>query len=336
MLVSEFKKIIEPTTVLGKGFVPITEYVYIEDKTIKVTNLESFVELETENPMPFAGCVLAEKLNKFLTSMDKDAELTFATTENVLTIHYSKKNKFAIPMQPLRDFPDTPSIKYNDVDLLCSFGLTEDFIKTLETTSKFISTTKSDFNGVYLKSNKMYGSNRDIIYIGDVDVNYENSIFIPYSLIKLLIKFKKTFQILEVYPFGFKATGFGATLYHSGYEEVIMPKFDNVVSNYKPFLNIKPTEELKSSISRIGNFDGVVNIHIEDRMINIHTDNINETIEISDFIDENKYSFKFNTVYLNKLLICETISFVKTEGTNDIKGLIGTSENCKIICAVMY
>ena len=63
MLVSELKKIVEPATVLGKGFAPITEYTYFNDKVIKATNMEAFIELETENPMPFSGCVLTEKLN---------------------------------------------------------------------------------------------------------------------------------------------------------------------------------------------------------------------------------------------------------------------------------
>lgn len=334
MLVSELRKIVEPTTVLGKGFAPITEYFYVSEKTIKSTNMESYLELETENPMPFNGCVLTEKLSKFLTSMDKDVDLTFITTENVLTISYGKRNKFAIPMEPLKDFPDSPSIKYNGATLICSISLTEDFIKVLETASKFAHTVDSSFNGVYLKNNKAYSSNREIIYVGDVDVSCEDSIFIPFNFIKLLTKFKKTFNLLEVYSCGFKATGFGSTLYYANYENNAMPDFDRVILSHKDFIQIVVTDELKNSINRISLFDEIVDICLKDKTINIVTNNINETIDFVEFVS-GEYSFKFNTVYLKKLVECKTVLFTQRSDDKTISAILGSDDNYKLLCAVV-
>lgn len=334
MLVSELKKIIEPTTILGKGFSPITEYTFIKDKSIKSTNMEAYLELEIENAMPFSGCVLTEKLSKFLTSMNADVDLTFTATENVLTINYGKRNKFAIPTEPLKDFPDSPLIKYKDAAILCSINITDDFLKVIETASKFVHTVDSRFNGVYLKNNKAYSSNREIIYIGDVDVNCENSIFIPFNFIKLLTKFKKTFNLLEIYSCGFKATGFGSTLYYANYEDTIMPDFDKVILSHEDFIQITVTEELKNSIDRISLFDEVVDICMKDKTINIVTNNISESIEINDSFGYEEYSFKFNTIYLKKLVDCKIVSFTKrTDKT--ISAILGSGENYKLLCAVI-
>lgn len=334
MLVSELRKIVEPTTVLGKGFAPITEYFYVCDKSIKSTNMEAFIELETENPMPFSGCVLTEKLSKFLTSMDKDVDLTFTSTENVLTISYGKKNKFAIPMESLKDFPDSPSTKYNGADILCSINLTEDFMKVIETASKFVHTVDSRFNGVYLKKNKAYSSNREIMYVGDTDVSCENSIFIPFNFIKLLTKFKKTFNLLEIYSCGFKATGFGSTLYYANYEDTVMPDFDEVILGHKDFIQITVTDELKNSVNRISLFDERVDIHMKNNIINIVTNNISETID-TDIVCNGEYSFKFNTVYLKKLVDCKTVSFTKRADEILISAIKGIDDNSITLCAVI-
>lgn len=333
MLVNELKKIVEPTTVLGKGFAPITEYLYVCDKSIKSTNMEAFIELETENPMPFKGCVLTEKLSKFLTSMDKNVDLTFTSTENVLTISYGKRNKFAIPMESLKDFPDSPSIKYNDADILYSINITEDFMKVIEAASKFVHTVDSKFNGVYLKKNKAYSSNREIIYVGDIDANCEDSIFIPYNFIKLLTKFKKTFNLLEVYSCGFKATGFGSTLYYASYEDSIMPDFDRVALSHKDFIQLVVTDELKNSVNRISLFDERVDICMKDKTINIVTNNINETIDFVEFVS-GEYNFKFNTVYLKKLVDCKTVSFTQRSDGQTISAIKGIDDNSITLCAV--
>ena len=147
----ELKKILEISSILGKGFSPITEYTYFSGKNVKVTNMESFLEIELEQESPFSGCVLSAQLSKFLDSLKKDTDLTFTTTENVLTISYGKKNKFAVPMEPLADFPDSPSIKYLSDDLKCSVAITEDFTKELEMAIQFASKSDVKFNGVYLK-----------------------------------------------------------------------------------------------------------------------------------------------------------------------------------------
>ena len=335
MLVSELKKILEVSCMLGKGFAPVTEYTYFNGKDVRATNMEAFLALEVENPMPFNSCILTEKMNKFLTSMDGGTDLTFITNDNTLDITYGKKNKFIIPTQPLADFPDLPSVKYNDHELLCDIQLTEDFIKRLIDASKFISTTDNRFNGVYLKNDKIYSSNREIIYVGDVDAGYENTIFIPYNLIKLLTKFKKTFNILEVYSCGFKATGFGSILYYANYEDNTMPDFDRVISSHKDFFQVTVTEELKNSINRVNLFDEIVNICIKNKVINIISNNINETIDIVDFVSNEEYTFKFNTTYLNKLVDCETISFTQKADDKTISAIKAIGENYKILCAVV-
>lgn len=318
----------------GKGFAPITEYIFINKNVIKVTDMEAYLETTLNEDLPFSGCVLAETLKKFLNSVGADVDLTFITTENVLTISYGKRNKFAIPMEPLKDFPDSPSIKYNGATLICSISLTEDFIKVLETASKFAHTVDSSFNGVYLKNNKAYSSNREIIYVGDVDVSCEDSIFIPFNFIKLLTKFKKTFNLLEVYSCGFKATGFGSTLYYANYENNAMPDFDRVFSRHEDFIEITVTEELKNSIDRISLFDERVDICMKDKTINIVTNNISESIDITDSFGYGEYSFKFNTVYLKKLVECKTVLFTQRSDDKTISAIKGIGDNYKLLCAV--
>ena len=108
MQVNELKKIFEVSSILGKGFSPITEYTYVKNNVIKATNMEAFIEMKLDEPLPFTGCVLTDKMSKFLTSMNKEADLNFIVNKNTLDIHYGKKNKITIPMEDLKDFPDSP------------------------------------------------------------------------------------------------------------------------------------------------------------------------------------------------------------------------------------
>ena len=212
-------------------------------------------------------------------------------------------------------------------------------MEKLKDASKFIATSDSRFNGVYLKKDKMYSSNREIIYIGIVDTSYEdsiyeNSIFIPYNFIKLLTKFNKTFKTLKVYSCGFTATGFGSTLYYANYEDTAMPDFDRVISSHKDFFQVAVTEELKNSINRISLFDEIADIYIKDKVINIVTNNINETIDFVEFVS-GEYNFKFNTTYLKKLVDCGTISFTQRSDDKTISAIKAIGENFTMLCAVV-
>ena len=71
MQVNELKNIFEISSILGKGFSPITEYTYVKDNIIKATNMEVYLEMCLDNKLPFNGCVLTEKMSKFLSSMNR-------------------------------------------------------------------------------------------------------------------------------------------------------------------------------------------------------------------------------------------------------------------------
>src|SRR3989304_1615028 len=139
MQVNELKKIFEIASILGKGFSPITEYTYVKDDKIKITNMEAFIEIKLDESLPFTGCVLSDKMNKFLTSMNKEADLKFTVNKNTLDIHYGKRNGITIPMEDLNDFHDSPSLKYSEKDLLCSIPLSKDFVEILDKAVHFAS-----------------------------------------------------------------------------------------------------------------------------------------------------------------------------------------------------
>jgi len=227
MQVNELKNIFEISSILGKGFSPITEYTYVKDNIIKATNMEVYLEMCLDNKLPFNGCVLTEKMSKFLSSMNKETDLTFTTNENTLTINYGKKNKFVIPTEPLNDFPDSPSLKYSEKDFLCRIDISLDFMNILNKALQFSSKNDTAFCGVYLKNKKIYSSNREIVFVDETGIDYENSIFIPSNFVKLLLKFKGIFKTLEVYSCGFKAIGDNTMLYVANYEQQECPDFEN-------------------------------------------------------------------------------------------------------------
>src|SRR3972149_7365730 len=152
MQVNELKKIFETSSILGKGFSPITEYTYVKGNIIKATNMEAFIEMKLDEPMPFTGCVLTEKMSKFLSSMNKETDLNFIVNKNTLDINYGKRNKITIPMEDLNDFPDSPSLKYSEKDLLCKIDISLDFMNILNKALSFASKNDTAFCGVYLKN----------------------------------------------------------------------------------------------------------------------------------------------------------------------------------------
>ncbi len=334
MKASELKKILEVSTILGKGFAPITEFAYIDGRLAKMTNGEAYIEIELEEKSPFSGCVLTTQLYKFLNSLKKDIDLDFVVNSNILTINYGKKNKFSVPMETIENFPQTPAVKYSNIDLLCSVNLTLDTLKLLEVANQFASKNDPKFNGIYLKKNKIYSSNREIIYMNDFDLETDSSIFISSNFIKLLSKFKNTFSLLEIFPYGFKASGNNMALYFASYEDVECPNFEDIFIKHKKLESLQITEELKESIQRISLFDEIVNIKISNKSINIFTNNINEVINI-DIDLENEYQFKFNMNYLNKLLNNDTLFIMIKDGEDAVSSLYSESDTCKIISSVV-
>jgi len=332
MQVNELKKIFEISSILGKGFSPITEYTYVKDTIVKVSNMESYIETVLDFNMPFNALVLSEKMSKFLTSMDKDVDLKFTVNANTLDITYGKRNKFTIPTEDLNSFPDSPSLKYSEKDLLCNIALSLEFIKTLEKASQFASKNDVTFCGVYLKNKKIYSSNREIIFINDMDIDYENFIFIPSTFIKLLLKFKSTFKTLEIYSCGFKAVGEGVTLYSSNYEQPNCPDFDALVKKYVPIFRIEATEEIRDILGRVSLFDEVVSINIKDNAMTISTPNITEVIEIA--TDTKEFYFKITTEYLKKLFVFDSVHIL-TKGEEEIKGLCGKNETTMLISTLV-
>lgn len=351
MKVSELKKIFELPFQIKKSFTPITEYIYAKDSIIRATDMEFYIEVKSDTQIPFTGCVLSDKFNKFLNSLSKDEDLTFETNKNVLTAHYGKKNKFLIPMEDVNDFPDSPILKYSEKEPICTLNLTKELLDKLNHASQFTSKTDAQFNGVYIKDNYIYASNREIICKSIIDINIKNIIFIPLNFLKFISK-HKIFKTIEIYGCGFKAIGENITLYSSNYTENKYPNFDDVISNYEIFLNTKGevTEELRNCISRVSLFDEIINIDVKNNSINIYTDNINETVGIPEFAVFNEYKpddeyvFRFNTNYLNKILECETFALMSKKKSQDEHKIsavwgrhIGETETdiYELICAII-
>ena len=333
----ELKKILETSSIVGKGFAPITEYTYFNNTVVKSTNMEAYIEIISEQQAPFSGCVLTTQLKQFLDSLTKDVELDFEVNQNTLNIKYGKKNRFTLPMESLSDFPDSPSIKYAYADMKYNLEVTSDFINIMETASQFISKVDPKFNGVYINNNHIYSSNREIIYMGNIDVDEKITAFIPYNLMKLLTKFKNQFASLEIYPYGFKILGNKLVLYYSNYEENECPPFDNIFNKYQEITRICSTEELKEAVNRISLFNEHVNIEVDKENIKIYTNNINEIIplvfsEIAKDIPETK-SFIFNANYLKKLLTYDEIALMSLRDSRAIEAIMGDSETSKMLSA---
>ena len=331
MQVNELKKIFEISSILGKGFSPITEYTFVKDNIVKTTNMEVYLEMNLDNKMPFNGCILTEKISKFLSSMNKETDLTFTTSENTLTINYGKKNKFVIPTEPLNDFPDSPSLKYSEKDFLCRIDISLDFMNILNKALPFASKNDTAFCGVYLKNKKIYSSNREIVFMTDTDIDYTNSLFIPSDFIKLLSKFKGVFKTIEVYSCGFKAIGDDTILYVANYEQQDCPDFENLMKKYSPVFEINPTEEIRQIVDRISLFDEVMKVDIKDNIMTLYTPNISETIDVEIFKEE--INFRITTDYLKKILALDTFSVLSKE--NEIKAIQGRSETTTILSTLI-
>ena len=333
MKVEELNQILQAPCSLGKGFSPITEFIYVKDDLVKATNMESFIEIKSKEKLPFRGCVLADKLSKFLSSMNKETDLTFTTNENTLTINYGKKNKFVIPTESLNDFPDSPSLKYSEKDLLCRIDISLDFMNILNKALPFSSKNDTVFCGIYLKNKKIYSSNREIVFVDETDIDYKNSIFISSNFAKLLPKFKGVFKTLEVYSCGFKAIGDNIILYVANYEQQECPDFENLMKKYSPAFEINPTEEMRQVIDRISLFDEIMNVTIKDNAITMYTPNINETIDIEIPNKAEEINFRITTDYLKKILTLNTFSVLSKE--NEIKAIQGRSETTIILSTLI-
>ncbi len=335
MKASGLKKILEVSTILGKSFMPITEFTYFDEKVVKMTNGEAYIEIGLEEKSPFSGCVLSTQLYKFLDSLKKDVDLDFVVNSNILTINYGKKNKFSVPMEAPDSFPQSPAVKYSNIDLFCSINLTSDTLKLLETANQYSSKNEAKFNGIYLKNNKIYSSNREILYVNNFDIEKTVDIFIPSAVIKLLTKFKNRFSLLEIFPYGFKASGNNMVLYFASSEDVECPNFENIFTYHIKLVSLQITDELKESIQRISLFDEIVNIKINNNFMNIFTNNINEEIPIDNVL-EDEYQFKFNMNYLNKLLNNNILYIMTYKGKNNtISAIYSETDNCKILSSTV-
>ena len=336
MKAQALKTILEIPFSIGKSFSPITEYIFINKNIVRATNLESYLEVILNEDIPFSGCVLKEPLQKFLNSIDKNTELTFEVNNNVLMILYGKKNKVSIPMEDLSAFPESPKIKYVEDSLVNSLLLTNELMENFERAIKFVSDIDSSFSGLFLKGKTIYSSNREIIYSGKFNVDKDYSVFIPKDLIKYVIKFKETFDKMEIHKQGFKVFGGNMTLYFPNFGEGTIPNFENIMNTYEDLIIIKNTEELKNCVNRIKQFDEVINITIKGNNINLFTNSINETVEFDNIIDK-EYSFKFNPLYLKMILDSGEYVSILTKNQEPIQpNAIGSSTNeYKIVSAVI-
>lgn len=336
MKVQELKTILEIPLSIGKGFAPITEYLYFNNNNIiKATNLESYLEVILNNKLPFSGCVLKEPLQKFLNYIDKNIELKFEVNNNVLTILYGKKNKFNIPMESLSSFPETPSTKYTEDSLINSLIVTNDLIENFERAIKFVSDTDTAFNGLFIKGKTIYSSNREIIYSGELEAEVNYSAFIPKDLVKYIIKFKDTFEKIEIYKQGFRVLGDKVVLYFPNFGEQVMPNFDDVLNNYVDLLIIKNSDEVKDCVNRVKQFDEMVNVTIKGNIINFFTNNIDESVESKNSIDK-EYSFKFSTTYFKMLSdVSDYFKLLTKPGSIEPKAVGAGTDKYKIVSAVI-
>ncbi len=336
MKVSTLKEVLALPFSIKKSFVPITEYIYVKENLIKATDLESYIEVRTEKEMPFQGCVLSEQLKTFLTSMDKEADLDFIVKENCLSILYNKRNSFSIPMESLDNFPESPSLKYTENSFVTRLMITEELLSSFERANKFASDTDITFNRLFLKENILFSSNRESIYKEKLNIENTSQAMIPKNLVKYLLKVKELFSTIEIHKHGFKLIGETATMYFPSFSDNTMPKFENVLTDLKDVLTIPLTEEFKDSINRISLFDtNTISISIKNNILNIHTDSIDESLELEKEI-EKEISFKFNISYLKTLLNMGDSLVVKSKkDLENITGMGIDTDKYNILVAVV-
>lgn len=337
MKVSELKQILEVPFKIKKGFAPITEYIYINKNKIKATDLESYVEVQLDSDFPVTCCLLSTNFKKFLNLLNEDMDLKFKIKDNVCNILYNKKNKFIVPIENLDNFPEVPINKFVEDNLLTTLDLTPDFINNLKLASEFIG-IDFNFNGIYLKNNKIYSSNRQIIYACNFEQNID--IFIPINFIKFILQSSNVFTKLEIYKEGFKAVGNNVILYYPSYNsdnsDNKPPDFEKVLEGYKSVLTLTSTDELKEIINRISNFKESLTVSIKDKCLTISSNIIIETIENDNYVGD--IEFKFNTLYLKKILnLCDSVDLMINKDSNEniIKLVQGNTDKYKIAAAIM-
>ncbi len=338
MKVEDLKNILVMPLQIGKSFSPITEYIYFNKNIIRATNLESYLELQLFEDLPFNGCVLAEPVKKFLSSLAEDTELTFEVNQNVLIIYYGGKNKFSVPMESLESFPESPrEAKYTESDFLYTSQLIPEFIENLERAFLFSSDTDTSFNGVFLKGKHIYSSNREIIYDGRSDQDFGESRFIPKNLIKFLLKFKDSFVEGNI---NFYKTGFSLVnkeqsifLFFPNYNSNICPDFEKVLGQYKNEF-LLTSDGLSSAVNRVKIFDSVVSIDFKENYFTLYTNAIKEYIPYSFPEDKTFSSVKCNTQYLKMILdMCDHLIFYVVPEKDGIQAFGGETDKYKIVAA---
>ncbi len=339
MKASDLKNILEVPFSVEKSFSPITEYLYFNKNTIKATNLEIYLKATLNEDLPFNGCVLAEPLQKFLNSIDGSIDLTFNQVGNVLMILHGKKNKFSIPMEALDNFPITPETKYTDEFFISDCNITEELITNLERASTFMAKADSIFSGIFFKDNKIYSSNREIIYIGSQSQNFGDSKFIPKNLLKFIFKFKK--QLMENSIFKFYKDGFilkfdTYTLYFPIMNEIKLPDFDGALSKFQEKIIIPVSKELKDSINRIEKFNPVFDFTINNKSISLSTDSIIEDIEMDVTFSNSENKFKCNSLYMKYIVdSCDTLILFNSPEQEDIKAFGMDNGEFRITSAIV-
>lgn len=343
MKASELKQILEIPFSIEKSFQPITEYLYFNKNEIKTTNMEAYLKVSLNEKLPFDGCVLAEPLKKFLNSVNENADLTFQINNNILMILHGKKNKFAIPMETLDSFPITPESKYTEEFFLSECDITDELLINLERASIFMSNTDPAFNGIFLEGNKIYSSNREIIYVGKQSQDFGESKFIPKNLLKFIFKFKK--QLVKEGVFKFYKEGFllqfdSYILYFPNINEVKLPNFDKVLFKYQKVLSLSSLSEFKESVNRIELFNQFFDFNIKNMLIVLSTDSIIENIDMDsiefDVNLDTGYTFKCNSTYMKNILMnSDSLILFSTKEETNIKAFGMDNGEFKIISAII-
>lgn len=186
--------------VTGKNAtVPILKCLLLEAKgstlTIKATNLDLGVEIEVPVKVSEEGsvAVLAQTLNSFLSTLEKEKNISLQTRDSTLTIS-SSKNSAQLKTYPSEDYPLIPKIEDGKKFTLSS----KDLVRGLRSVwySAAVSSMKPELSSIYIYSddNNLIFVATDSFRLAEKKINSKQK----FDFEQILIPFKNVSDIIRI------------------------------------------------------------------------------------------------------------------------------------------
>ncbi len=326
MLVGELKKVLKiHFEIAKKTYNPITRFINFKNDEINSTDMEMYAT--TDFKFPLDVCVLAADLKLFLNTLKDDVELQFIKDNNYLEIKYGKKNSIKISTSVEDEFPVFDDKQEN---FQFSIDLDDNFNNNLAIAIEYCLKNSGDnFNNIFINAKNMYSTNREIIYRGNVDLEFNDYIKIPHKMAEFLVKNKSV--KIDVCESKYVITDSINRIYYLRSNECKVPAFEAIYSDFNTafletdnsLIAVDDVEVIIEALERFRKFGTKVKIQFVDNVLKIYNDKIEEEIITSKKV--NTEVLLCNISYLLETLkSCANLYFVvnKLGGTNNKASII--------------